>query len=267
MASWYDVFRTETGSLAEARLQAHHAAQVAAAPGATLLADKDDHSDRNLEWVARLGSLVGRPVGRLQAGLRVGDLSWVVVRDGDIVDAHQAHGYTVAQGLGWLRAAWRAAGGADTVFRVPGYDIPEHRVAHDGLFGDLPDAELHQLTAWLANADLVIRDIARAQGGEAVRVWPHHFDMASLIVLRGEGEDMTSIGVGFTPGDEWIAQPYFYVNPWPHPEPDDLPDLPVGDWHTGGSTGAVLTGADVDGEATVRRFIEAAIGVERRLLG
>ena len=267
MTSWYDVTPTRDGALAEARVQAHHAAQVAAAPGATLLPDSVDHSDRNLEWVARLGCLVGRSVDGLQAGLRIGDLSWVVVADGSIVASHQAHGYTVAQGLGWLRAAWLAAGGGDHAFHVPGYDLPAHRVADDGMFGELPDADLHQLTAWFANADRLIRAVAEAQGGSEVRVWPHHFDLATLIVLGGEGEDTRSVGVGFTPGDGGIAQPYFYVTPWPYPDPGDLPDLPVGHWHTEGWTGAVLPGSEVDGEATAAAFLEAAVGAGRTLVG
>lgn len=263
MSSWYDVRPTKPGSLAEARVQAHYAAQIAAAPGATLLPDKDDHSDRNLEWSARLGAFVGRSIDGRQAGLRLGDLSWVIVRNGTIVGAQQAHGYTLAHGLGWLRYAWDDAGGGDHVFHVPVYELPEHRVADGGLFGDLPDADLHQLTAWFANADRVIRRVASAQGGSEVRVWPHHFDLASLIVLEGE----KSVGVGFTPGDGGIRQPYFYVTPWPYPPAESLPALAVGRWNTEGWTGAVLEGGDVDSEDTVRAFLDAAVGASRRVVG
>ena len=53
------------------------------------------------------------------------------------------------------------------------------------------------------------------------------------------------MGVGFSPGDDSYAQPYFYVAPWPHPKQDDLPKLSVGHWHTAGFTAAVLTGDDI----------------------
>jgi len=47
------------------------------------------------------------------------------------------------------------------------------------------------------------------------------------------------------PGDEFYAQPYVYVNPWPRFE-GRLPDLPVpGRWHTDGFLGVVITGEDI----------------------
>jgi hypothetical protein len=84
-----------------------------------------------------------------------------------------------------------------------------------------------------------------------VRGWPHHFDLAALHVLDPEKdpEEARSVGAGLSPGDESYAEPYFYVSPWPAPEPAALPALPGGaHWHTDGFTSAVLSSsAIVDG--------------------
>ena len=57
--------------------------------------------------------------------------------------------------------------------------------------------------------------------------WPHHFDIATLVKLEdGQPANARSIGVGVSPGDEYYAQPYVYVSPWPRFDAGKLPDLP-----------------------------------------
>ena len=79
-----------------------------------------------------------------------------------------------------------------------------------------------------------------------MRCWPHHFDIATLLAAGGEGGEARTIGFGMSPGDGSYGQPYFYVSPWPYPEPQRLRPLTQGGrWHTEGWLGAVLTGEDV----------------------
>ena len=99
-------------------------------------------------------------------------------------------------------------------------------------------------------------------------MWPHHFDLATLISLQGE----TTVGVGFSPGDGSYPEPYWYVSPWPYPE--NTPEWPLesgGRWHTQGFTAAVLTGSDAlqsaDQEEAAEAFLRSAIAGSRRLLG
>jgi len=77
-----------------------------------------------------------------------------------------------------------------------------------------------------------------------------------------------------TPGDDSYAEPYFYVSPWPYPEPDELPKLPPpAGWHTTEWVGAVMTAEDLiaagDEGAQAGRaasFARAAIAGSRALL-
>jgi hypothetical protein len=87
-----------------------------------------------------------------------------------------------------------------------------------------------------------------------------------------DGDEAPSLGLGLSPGDEGIPEPYFYVTPWPPPGPGEpLPDLPApGRWHREGWTGAVLTGTEVvaagDGGAQAARasaFLAEAVSALR----
>ena len=49
----------------------------------------------------------------------------------------------------------------------------------------------------------------------ALRCWPHHFDLAMLVPLdAGGGEAARSVGIGVSPGDAHLPEPYAYVGPW-----------------------------------------------------
>jgi len=83
-----------------------------------------------------------------------------------------------------------------------------------------------------------------------VQLWPHHFDLA-MTWLPGEkipGQDPADeeysdkqMSFGFTFGDTTIAEPYFYITPYPLPEAFPKLSLPSGTtWHTEGFNGAVL---------------------------
>ena len=150
--------------------------------------------------------------------------------------------------------------------------MPPHAVA-DGAAFDAPAEALSELAGWFADADLVLQEVAQDPQASAVRVWPHHFDIAVLHTLDPElgAEAGRSIGVGMTPGDGGYAEPYLYVTPYPYPEAPDVPELPAGGWHTEGWFGAVLTGSEVTGRgaqqrATVEGFVDAAVRASRELL-
>jgi len=83
-----------------------------------------------------------------------------------------------------------------------------------------------------------------------VQLWPHHVDLA-MLWFSGRlvpGQDPANeeyadeqMNFGFTPGDESIPDPYFYITAYP--SPDGLTDTQLsGDayWLTEGFTGAIL---------------------------
>ena len=85
-------------------------------------------------------------------------------------------------------------------------------------------------------------------------------------------ESARAVGVGLSPGDTSYGQPYFYVNPWPRLDANDLPGLPgPGHWHSEGFVGAILTGTELsaapDMAEAAESFVAEAFAIGRAKLG
>lgn len=278
---WTTLGTIDPTALVEARLAAHWAAQVPAAAAAALLPTRSDFAHTNLGWHPATDALLTRCLGdgtSLRAGLRLPDLAWILVDEGGIVASQSVDGQTLSQGLAWLTGALSKAMGRD----VPAltsfdHDMPEHPVEGGAAFdlSGLVDAEA-EIAKWLANAQGLLERFVREQSGASeVRLWPHHFDVASLIALEEEddADAQKSVNVGLSLGDSSHAQPYLYVSPWPYPDDrSDTPSLADGRWVDEEFFGAVLTGealvAGEEGQAQrAQRFLARAADQARRMLG
>jgi hypothetical protein len=133
------------------------------------------------------------------------------------------------------------------------------------------------LARWFEAADDILEEVRSrlagiGSGPGAVRCWPHHFGIATLLSLGGgDPEKAAAIGIGMSPGDAYYPQPYFFISPWPAPPVEALPRLCVpGHWHTLGFVAAVAIGEELlsipEPRAGIGRFIDAAIAIARRLL-
>jgi hypothetical protein len=136
---------------------------------------------------------------------------------------------------------------------------------------------LAALSRWFGAAADVLEAVRDKYGSikpgpGPARCWPHHFDIAVLVELgEGVGAAARSIGVGFSPGDEYYEEPYFYVSPYPAPRNPALPALPPGGhWHTKDFLGAVATAREFvalpDPCGAVTAVIDAAFAAGRRWL-
>jgi hypothetical protein len=198
-----------------------------------------DFSHTALDWDADQGVLVGATVadGR-RAALRPGDLS-LSFGDGRLV----LDGLSLEEGLAWLSEQ------AGRPLKRPEHDLPDHAVATGGAFSGTDAEALAEIGEWFSAARHVIGAFAdRRDDASPVRVWPHHFDLATLLTVReaqGDAEART-IGVGMSAGDGSYSYPYFYATPWPYPSAAPDVALPSGGrWHTEGWMGAVLVGSDL----------------------
>ena len=233
--------------LAAARLALHYAAQPFAAASYALHPPREDHTQSNLLWSAERGGFVGRPLAsgaRLAvdpAGLRTG----LVTADGED-RLFDLAGLTLEEANQRLADLLDDAGASQALsLEALPYELPDAPYADGGVFPQ-PDAATAELVRWFAGADALLRGIStELLGGAEVRGWPHHFDLAALLVLDpdADAEEARSVNVGFSPGDGSYDEPYLYVSPWPYPAADALPELPRGArWHTEGFTAAVVTG-------------------------
>lgn len=233
----------------DARLQLHWAAQIAAGVGRTLGAARPDDSHTSFSWTHAYCSLMQEPVGGSAAGLRLRDLTLVIARGGKLISELSLRGRTFDNGFAFLEGHFGKA------LKRPEVDLPDHPVAHGAKF-DANPIDLAELAQHYAVAASLCEEVRASEPrAGAVRCWPHHFDLATLIALGGE----RTIGVGFSPGDNWYDEPYYYVTPWPYPsDPSALPMLSCGQWHTKGWVGAVLKPGRPDQQLLVRAFIGEA---------
>jgi len=266
MTSWKPLDTARAPSLSDARRQLHHAAQLATAFGISFLEKKPDDSHTNLEWIESDGVLASNALNGTRVGLRVSDLTLVVG-----ASACSLLGRTIDDAVDWLTRELRGAGFDASRFTTKRhYDIPHHEVDDGEPFSASP-GDLEQLSRWYSNAARVFSDIKTANRNAAdVRCWPHHFDIATLLSFAGG----KSVGAGLEPGDVYYDEPYFYVNMYPSPKADQLPDSLEGGgkWHTHEWIGAVLPASSITSngaaqETQVRSFITSAINTNTKLTG
>jgi len=282
--TWRRLGAVEPGSLVEGRLLLHHATQLVAAPGRSLLDPRPDHGHTALQWREELQALVGEAIRgdvAWRAALRPADLTLLVLDEpAESAQALLLAGRNLAAAWEWLLERARERGTATThLSRAVPYAIPAHPVGRGAAFP--PDllpayAEIARL---FSNASRLFGAFANdLRGVTPVRCWPHHFDLGAVMRLDAvRGQDSPAIGFGVSLGDEAVAEPYWYVNAWPRPDalPNPLPPLPSGArWNVEGWLGAVLPG-DVlsvrtkaaEQEETARGFLETGVRAATRLLG
>ncbi|MEO1680839.1 MAG: hypothetical protein AAFU80_22050 [Pseudomonadota bacterium] len=276
MAAARDVL-ARLDDLPRARDAAHAAAQLLMRAAATNIPVREDYSHTALTWLPPNRQFVTGPMGdkNVRVALALSPLSLIVSLGQGLQVTHMLAGTTPHAALGWLDARL-AANGLTPASHVEGSsDLPEG-VA--GLTTFERDLDMASLAAWYDLASGALSTLANAQsalrpGPSPVRTWPHHFDIATYVALAdGDAEDAPGIGVGMAPGDAAYPDPYFYVNPWPMPAPDALPQAPSpGHWHVEGFVGAVATAPELLGLADISggtdAFLDAAFSAGIRLLG
>jgi hypothetical protein len=277
---WSKLGRTPPAALAGARNLAHHAVQwPTRAARANLKAAPDDRHSA-FSWEASHAALFTRGLpakgGEVRVGIRVPRLEMIITRGDNVLDAYQLGGKTDAQAGAWLDSKLRVLGlkPAGDV-RLP-YELPDHPLGGAPYHLAMLGRELGELARWFGGSADALEEFRSKLTGlrsSPVVCWPHHFDIATLVSLEeGSPANARSIGVGASPGDEYYAQPYFYVSPWPRFDGEKLPDPPApGHWHTEGFFGAVLTGEDIlamkDRGRGLMSFITSAFDIGRKRLG
>jgi hypothetical protein len=250
MNEWQTIAKISPDELVESRLQLHYAIQFIAATGAALAEPLPDYSHTSLDWNPDLEIFVGsaiRAPQSFQVALDPSSFTLILLNQGDeTIASFPLQGKTMAAGLSWLQPEIAQLGADGSKIRFLDYppdDFPDHGLAHGAAFDASSELALSELTNYYANTHQLLQNImATHEDASAIHIWPHHFDMATLIMLPGmiNGSPLT-VGVGLSPGDSSYNEPYWYVSPYPYPDPAGLPALDgQGFWHTQHWVGAVL---------------------------
>lgn len=279
---WHPLGSVDPQDLTETRLQLHYAIQPIAAAAAALIPPVADGSSASLSlgtidntFVFLCSEIPGPQ--RFRLGLNPVNFN-LVLADPLLkpLASFELIGKTLEEGLTWVQAQ-AAARGIDspqiTLLSYPD-DFPQHPIAQGQPFNPPPIPYLQELTHSFANTQTLLRRIAATTAGASpIHLWPHHFDLATLITLAAGNEaEAQTVGVGHSPGDQSYPEPYWYVTPWPYPPAETtLPPLSGdGFWHRQGFIGAILTGSRlVSGDSQVeqvKQFLDSAIAACRSLL-
>jgi hypothetical protein len=283
--SWENLGTVDPRRVVDARLQLHWAAQAASSPARQLIPHRPDFSEQSLCWVSGPRALAQDLVAGVwpfRTALRPSAPAVLLLDGNDRVTAELAlDGRTLEEVYGWLEREipHRLGRALPEPLQRPGEGLPEHGAGAGERFSCLDTAAFSEVGRWFANAHGVLTAAAGGNpGASAVRCWPHHFDLATLITVAaaepGDPESARTIGAGLSPGDSGRPHPYFYVTPWPYPEGCELPPLDgEGVWNTEGWTGAVLetaallrAGSGAAQAERARRFVDSAIAACRSLL-
>lgn len=102
-----------------------------------------------------------------------------------------------------------------------------------------------------------------------ILLYPHHFDL-SLVWFPHDDE--RQLAIGFSTGDDTIAEPYLYLTAYPEPGGFTTLHLPDGaHWQTAGFSGAILPysvlASSDEPEQLFRDYGETTIKTARPLLG
>ncbi len=278
---WKKLGGVDPDDLALARVELHGSVQPLASFGQAYVEPSPDYSHRSMTWNAEESAFFSEPTGGsspLRVALRPRDVT-LSIRVGGVVAAERSLvGGTLEETYRWLEDELHAIQGGPRVELGRRENVtPPGPVAYGAPFSGVSEDQLLELEAWFGNAEAILGAV-RSVRPEAtpVRCWPHHFDIATLLILdRQLGTEVgRSVGVGLSPGDEGFPAPYLYVTPYPYPDAVDLPQLPGGaHWHREGWVGAVMTanaliaaGGAADQEEACRSFLETGIGASEGLL-
>jgi hypothetical protein len=266
---WKPLRTIERHRLTRARLAAHYAVQWLARAARAYIEPKADDSHTNLSWDRTLGGLATHPLADgSRLALRIADLTLLLLGP----DASQLPlNHRSAADIGaWLGSRLSAKGLDPSALDKPlPYDMPGSAIASGGryLLDDL-ELALAELTEWYNNASRALDDmrqelVARGLRAPPVRCWPHHFDLDTLVYF--DAQNSRSMGVGFSPGDGYYDEPYFYVSIYPAPDFASPRALPVGHWHSHHFTAAIVTAGRIldenDQGAAVGSFLTSATGI------
>ncbi|NJL49796.1 MAG: hypothetical protein HC929_23210 [Leptolyngbyaceae cyanobacterium SM2_5_2] len=255
------------------RLQLHYAIQFIAATGLALSQTKPDGSQITLDWDPQLKGFVGQPIPHtaIQVALFPVALTSVILSQHQPVATLSLVGQTMTQALHWHKTELAKLGIAAESLTLLDYspdDFPDHPLAHGATFEMGEAAGREAVIAYYASTQpLLAKIVAANPAASPIYIWPHHFDMATLMTYPSATDaDIRYLGVGLSPGDQTYPEPYWYISPYPYPALDALPNLAVGIWHTEHWVGAVLTASQVNDNATPATFLPTAVATCKKLL-
>ena len=278
MTRWKPLGGAPARKLASVHEQPYQLAQWLARFARGYLEPVPDDSHTSLKWRRDHGvmatGLAETKSGVIGLSLQLRDLVLLSTRDGRVIDEFPMHGRTDKDAGEWVRNFVGAHNLDPIALDAPSpYEVPVSPYGkgekYDALGSGVLLAEMARI---LDNADHMLSEVVAENkdfnpGPAPVRLWPHHFDLATIITLEeGDFETARAVGAGLAIPDKLYDEFYFYTYPWPRNTRKGLPRLScTGKYQKEGFFGAVLPISKAlkkdDQEDIVRTFFSETIEV------
>ena len=247
MTYWKKLSKDKSNQLADIRSQLHKSTQLVALAARGQLPESKEDKYASLIWNTEKKLLVSQFFGdqkNIQTAIDFSSFSLVVLVEEIIYQSFDLNNKTIDEALNWLKGVLQKLliDTSSLSLKLP-YKFLEDVLPGDQLHIENTDIS-SELTIWFDNTFNVLNSFKQNKSKTPdIWIWPHHFDIAMLWELP-EGK---SIGMGLSPGDKYIANPYYYISPYPYPNKKDLHEIKpiVGNWHTEDWTGLVLNSSEV----------------------
>ncbi len=251
----------------------HQAAQYVAMAGKSFLPQLPDDSHTNMRWDSTARAMVGRPLDEakeISVALNFASYSLEFVdTQVDVLASLYLGGSRHDAILFWIQEQADILGIAGDFDFDLHYELPYPAMEMDMVFPEEDSNELELLADLFTHVqdamNTVIEPIAAAQ---EIRIWPHHFDIASLIITGVEGNLITSsIGLGMAVPDKMVDDFYLYASAWKRDgvELSDMPVLTMGEWKNPDWNGAVLPATELT-VPQMLTFYQETIGTLAQLI-
>ncbi len=237
-----------------ALLQQHHAAQFIAMAGRYLVPREADDSNTNMEFLPESGSLAGHELpGGLHLSLQLSDLSFCLTnRSAECISKISIPKNSKREVYDELKKILSEQNVDVSHFKNElHYEMPAHKLDSGAKFSIANLQAFEENVKGRYNAEIVLNEIvATFEGAEPLRIWPHHFDTGTILVLskNDQGEAIQTIGIGWAIPDSMVSEPYFYLSFWsqePKRKSGNIPALVAGKWMMPDWDGGVLRHSEI----------------------
>lgn len=215
---WSPLQVEQPSRLNDTVIHLHHAAQFLAMFSNSYLPAKDDDSQNNFEWNEADNKIVGRPAdpGAVSMTLSVASFELSVERNPTSTILISGHSRNEVDSL--IRDALTKTDLDPEEYNpVTQFKLPHHDLDEQGRFMHPNQTLTSEWCRYLSNTKLLLSTIARqSTHATPIRIWPHHFDLAMLLVLSRDSQHKASatVGLGLAIADDLVSEPYWYVNLW-----------------------------------------------------
>ncbi|MEM1071701.1 MAG: hypothetical protein AAGH71_02620 [Planctomycetota bacterium] len=248
-AHWWELAgHHDPAAVTDAWRVLHYAAQAVAELGKGWAEERADDSHSTLVWVPDHDRLHDQFfAGRLSVGerparvvLRPWDMQlFLVDAEGEPLDSVGLEGKTSDDSVAWVRERGLSLLGEARQASRAAPDLPEHPLGRGASFSEPNQLAVAEMIRLYSNTDALLQALIESVAGEGdghaeALIWPHHFDLASLLIVdrASDGSMASTVGVGLTPPDALVDEGYWYVSPWSSRPVDGrgVPPLDAGRW-------------------------------------